>query len=169
MSRAHRASLVALLSAFWLSCGGGGGGPYLVGAHYYVWYPSNFRQGYLRAALRPAESPELGEYSSRSAAVAEAHIGAAVSHGIDFFSLDWWPNRPAQNAADRVGRGLADGHLRMVLVTSWNEWNEDTAIEPLAPAPPTANDVAGGALTQGYTYEGFGSTYINLVRVRLGG
>ena len=74
-------------------------GDYVVGAHYYVWYPANFAQGYLRAALSPPEVPALGEYDSRSAAVAERHIDLAASHGIDFFALDWWPDRPAQNEA----------------------------------------------------------------------
>jgi hypothetical protein len=94
---------------------------------------------------------------------------------VDHFAIPrrWSPDAPEGSffaeSIERVGRGLADGRLRMLLITSWNEWNEDTAIEPVAPAPPTANDVAGGALTQGYTYEGFGSTYVDLVRDRLGG
>lgn len=362
----------------------------MVGAHYYVWYPSNFAQGYLRADLRPAEAPALGEYNSRSPAVAEQQISLAASHGIDFFSLDWWPNRPSQNDAidagflrssnigqirfcifynssglvgrqtgdgilfdeatknrfvsdmvtiarryfghpsylrvdgrpvimlyitreihgllaqgmgemrqslaaegydpfvigdeifwavieanddpsaparaagdpqtsrirlfdaitaynlyegarqqdrgfgsasafvgdsaalyrryrdaggipivpgvipgfndrgtrldvdhfviprrwtadapegsffsesiERIARPLVDGHLRMILITSWNEWNEDTAIEPVAPAPPTSDDRSGRQLiTQGYTYEGFGTTYVDIVRDQLGG
>jgi glycoprotein endo-alpha-1,2-mannosidase len=389
-----RPLLYCALTLF-LACGGGGGGgggsggPYLVGAHYYVWYPSNFSQGYLRAALRPAEAPALGEYNSRNPAVAEEHISVAASRGIDFFSLDWWPNRPAQNDAidsgflrasnigrirfcifynsfglgdrpgsgilfdqatksrfvsdmvtiarryfghpsylridgrpvielyitremrglfpeamqemrvalgaegydpfvigdeifwgvievnedpgasaqvtgepqvsrirlfdaitaynlyegnrqqdrgfgstsafvgdsaalyrryreaggipivptvipgfndrgtrlsaghfaiprrwtaeaaegsffsesiERIAKPLVDGHLRMILITSWNEWNEDTAIEPVAPAPPTSDDRSGQQLfTQGYTYEGFGTTYVDIVAAQLGG
>jgi glycoprotein endo-alpha-1,2-mannosidase len=385
--------IVLVLAAGLHSCGGNGGGgsggPYLVGAHYYVWYPSNFAQGYLRSALRPAQTPALGEYSSSDPAVAERHIALAVAHGIDFFSVDWWPTRPAQNAAidagllrasnigqirfcifynsfglgerpgegivfdsgtvsrfvsdvvtiarryfahpsylridgrpvliiylsreirglfpqamsemrqalaaegsdpfvigdevywavieanddpeapgrvvgepqvsrarlfdaltaynlyaaerlqdhgygtdsafigdsgalyrnyadatgvplvpgvipgyndrgtrlsvdhfaiprrfaadraegsffaeqiERIGKPFADGGLRMILVTSWNEWNEDTAIEPVAPAPATADDRSGAQrITQGYTYEGYDSTYVDLVRERLGG
>ncbi|HUE39778.1 MAG TPA: hypothetical protein VMR29_09760, partial [Candidatus Binatia bacterium] len=91
---------VLLCSISVLAAGGSGDGVgYLVGAHYYVWYPDNFSAGYLRAALRPAQTPALGEYDSRDPSVAEKHIALAVSHGIDFFTLDWWPNRPAQNAA----------------------------------------------------------------------
>ncbi|MBI2963579.1 MAG: glycoside hydrolase family 99-like domain-containing protein [Deltaproteobacteria bacterium] len=397
LRRARRRILLCGALAVLLSCGGGGGGgggggsggPYLVGAHYYVWYPSNFSQGYLRAALRPAEAPALGEYDSRDPAVAGEHIALASSHGIDFFALDWWPNRPSQNDAidagflrasnlgqirfcifynsfglgdrpsegilfdaatrsrfvsdlvgiarryfdhpsylrvdgrpvielyitremrglfpqamqemrqalsaegydpfvigdeifwgvieanddpgaaarvtgepqlsrirlfdaitaynlyegarqqdrgfgsasafvgdsaalyrryrdaggvpivpvvipgfndrgtrlaadhfviprrwaadaaegsffsesiERIARPLVDAHLRMVLITSWNEWNEDTAIEPVAPAPPTSEDRSGQQLfTQGYTYEGFGTTYLDTVSERLGG
>ena len=79
--------------------GGGGGGPYLVGAHYYLWFPDVFvGRRYLRAQLRPAQEPMLGEYSSSSLAVAEQHIAWAASAGIDFFTLDWWPTVPARNA-----------------------------------------------------------------------
>jgi len=361
--------------------------PYLVGAHYYVWYPENFADGYLRAVLRPAQKPSLGEYDSRSASIAEQHIALAVSHGIDFFTLDWWPDRPTQNAAiesgflnasnigdirfcifyestelsdraaenglvfdeaikdrfvsdlmtiarryfghpsylriegrpalvlyvtrtmrglfpqamhamrramaaegydpfvigdeifwvvaeaedrsaatrvtpvpqisrirlfdaitaynlyleqrdrhrgygaesrfvadsvklyrryrkaaeipiipgvipgfndrgvrpafdhfviprrwtaeasegsffveaiERIAKPMADPKLHAILITSWNEWSEDTAIEPVSPSPPTADDVSGRQLfTQGYTYEGFGTTYLDIVRDHL--
>jgi glycoprotein endo-alpha-1,2-mannosidase len=53
--------------------------------------------------LAPAEAPASGEYSSRSAAIAADHISLAASHGIDFFSIDWWPNRPSQNDAIDAG------------------------------------------------------------------
>jgi glycoprotein endo-alpha-1,2-mannosidase len=99
---APRAAIwVVLLCALSLLVAGGDGSgrPYLVGAHYYVWYPANFAQGYLRALLTPPQVPAFGEYDSRSPAIAERHIALAASHGIDFFAIDWWPNRPAQNDA----------------------------------------------------------------------
>lgn len=385
-SRRGFVSIVLLCTLSALAPGGDEG--YLVGAHYYVWYPSNFRQGYLRGVLRPAQVPALGEYDSRSPAVAERHIALAAAHGIDFFTLDWWPNRPKQNEAidsgflraanidrirfcmfyesadlgdvrkgsgivfdeatkdrfvseittlarryfrhpsylrtdgrpvivlyitremrgllpramremreslaaeghdpfvigdeifwavtepdddpraearfsaepqpsrirlfdgitaynlyeparerqrgygakskfvadavklyrryreaggvpivpgvmpgfndragrlrenhfaiprrwapeapegsffaesiERIAKPLADRKLQMVLITSWNEWNEDTAIEPVELAPPTADDASGRQLfTEGYPYEGFGSTYVEIVRDRL--
>ena len=109
---------VLLCSISVFAAGGSGDGVgYLVGAHYYVWYPDNFAAGYLRAALRPAQIPVLGEYDSRDAAVAEKHIALAVSHGIDFFTLDWWPNRPAQNAAIDSGflRAANLGEIRFCI------------------------------------------------------
>ncbi len=386
-SRPALVSLLLLALSFFAAGGMGNGVPYLVGAHYYVWFPENFADGYLRGVLRPAQSPALGEYDSRDPSVAERHIALAASHGIDFFTLDWWPNRPAQNAAidsgflraaniadirfcifyesidlgegvtqngivfdastkdrfvsdlmtiarnyfrhpsylkidgrpvlvlyatrqmrglfpqamhemrgamasegydpfvigdeifwvvvdaedsgaalrvtgnpqisrirlfdaitaynlyvkerekhrgygsasrfvrdsvklyrryrnavgipiipgvipgfndravrpeadhfviprrwtaearegsffaeviERIGKAMADPKLHAILITSWNEWNEDTAIEPVAPAPPTTRDVSGeGLYTQGYAYEGFGSTYLEVVRDRL--
>ena len=63
---------------------------------------------------------------------------------------------------------LFRSRLRTILITSWNEWNEDTAIEPVATSPPTADDVSGRRLfTQGYAYEGFGTTYVDIVSDRL--
>lgn len=393
-----RTIVSALLSAIvvaMLACGGGGGegggpdGPFLVGAHYYVWYPSNFEQGFLRNVLDPRQEPALGRYDSRSPAVAEQHIAWAASAGIDFFTLDWWPDRSFQNdaigagflqasnvdqmrfcifyntfglgyseagggivfdeatknrfvsnmvtiarryyghpsylrvdgrpviilyitrtirglfpqamsemrealraegydpfvigdeifwlvveanddpnapakvtdqpqvsrirlfdaitsynlydssrlqdrgygsasaflsdaaglyrryrsaggvpivpgiipgyndrgtrpdsdhyaiprvwavgapegsffaeAIERIAKPLADRRLQMVTITSWNEWNEDTAIEPVSAAPPTTSDRGGQFYTQGYPYEGFGTTYLDILREKLGG
>ncbi len=104
------AALFLLLAA--CQTGGGGSEPtpvrpsepailsdILVGAHYYLWFPSRFRGGnYLRAWLRPAQKPLLGEYSSSSPAVAEQHIKWASESGIDFFTLDWRPSDHAGNA-----------------------------------------------------------------------
>ena len=89
-------------------CGGGsapssqpgvGAGDYLIGAHYYSWFPSNFDQGYVRNRLVPAQEPWLGEYDSASPAVVEQHIRWASQHGIDFFAHDWWPIRPQDRGA----------------------------------------------------------------------
>ena len=92
---------VCLLALALFGCGGGsrssstgiGDGDYLIGAHYYIWYPSNFDQGYVRDELTPPQQPLLGEYDSQSPAVVEQHIRWASQHGIDFFALDWWPIR----------------------------------------------------------------------------
>lgn len=73
--------------------------PLLVGAHYYLWFPAQFEGGrYLRARLRPAQRPRLGEYSSSSRATVEQHIAWASSFGVDFFTLDYWPSAPQHNA-----------------------------------------------------------------------
>lgn len=74
----------------------------LLGAHYYAWYPENLRQGFLREKLSPPQNFLLGTYDSGDARVAMSHIEWARSHGIDFFTIDWWPR-----AADR--RANIDG------------------------------------------------------------
>ena len=57
------------------------------------------------------------------------------------------------------------GH--MILVTSWNEWHEDTQIEPVKYAPPTNIDdsPSGSDYTNGFYYEGYGMRYLDILRV----
>ena len=64
---------------------------YLVGAHYYIWYPSKFREGYLREHLRPRQTFPGGEYQSTDTKVIARHIAWCSEYGIDFLSIDWWP------------------------------------------------------------------------------
>jgi hypothetical protein len=64
---------------------------YLVGAHYYIWYPSNFHMGYLRERLRPRQTFPGGEYQSTDTKVIARHIAWCSEYGIDFLSIDWWP------------------------------------------------------------------------------
>ncbi|MFH1038966.1 MAG: glycoside hydrolase family 99-like domain-containing protein [PVC group bacterium] len=70
---------------------------------------------------------------------------------------------------DRLGLPYVDPEVPLIMITSWNEWNEDTAIEPLAPAPPTARDISesGAFYTGGYPYAGFGETYLRIIRDRV--
>ncbi len=65
-----------------------------------------------------------------------------------------------------IGKKHADENLKMFFITSWNEWNEDTAIEPLQVSLPTNRDQSpdGRAYTQGYDYAGFGMTYLETLR-----
>ncbi|HDL65009.1 MAG TPA: hypothetical protein ENH12_06425 [Proteobacteria bacterium] len=67
---------------------------------------------------------------------------------------------------ERLGVAYIDRKIPIMMITSWNEWNEDTAIEPLAPAPPTTHDHSGSGtrFTQGYSYSGFGETYLGIIR-----
>jgi glycoprotein endo-alpha-1,2-mannosidase len=76
---------------------------YLVGAYYYLWYPRNFSQGWLRAKLVPPQEPELGVYSSRDPKVAEQHIAWCSRYGLDFLALSWWPSQPERNKASYQG------------------------------------------------------------------
>lgn len=66
----------------------------------------------------------------------------------------------------RLGWPFLDPRLNMLMLTSFNEWNEDTSIEPLTPAPPTDRDASqsGHAYTQGYAYQGYGERFLEIVR-----
>jgi len=51
----------------------------------------------------------------------------------------------------------------IMMVTSFNEWHEDTQIEPTGIAGPTTRDSSGGTLTQGVTYPGYGDRYLEIL------
>lgn len=71
---------------------------HLVGAYYYLWYPENFDQGFLRAKLIPPQKPALGKYFSLYPKKVARHIDWAADHGIDFFAVSYWPDRPRLNS-----------------------------------------------------------------------
>lgn len=65
-------------------------------------------------------------------------------------------------------RPFVDPELRMMLINSWNRWQFDTQIEPVAPAPGTSVDDSGvGRYTEGYVYEGDGFAPLAVVRALL--
>ncbi|VAX16902.1 hypothetical protein MNBD_NITROSPINAE01-1751 [hydrothermal vent metagenome] len=88
---------ILLFFSFWAKSPDLFNNGYSVGAIYYTWYPKNFKQGYLRARIKPAQTPVLGIYDSMDTSVAERHIAWASRYGIDFFSIGWWPWRDEQN------------------------------------------------------------------------
>ena len=51
------------------------------------------------------------------------------------------------------------------MITSWDDWNEDTGIEPIGGTPTDVDDSPSGkAYTQGYTYGGEGRTALTVLR-----
>jgi hypothetical protein len=70
---------------------------------------------------------------------------------------------------DKHAFQFLDHRLNLMFITSWNEWNEDTGIEPLTPAPATREDQSPSrsAYTQGYAYTGHGTAYLEVVRSKV--
>jgi glycoprotein endo-alpha-1,2-mannosidase len=67
---------------------------YLIGAYYYLWYPGNWREGYINGQLLPRQLPVLGQYDSSDLKTIEQHIAWSSQYGIDFWAISWWPNHP---------------------------------------------------------------------------
>jgi hypothetical protein len=65
-----------------------------------------------------------------------------------------------------LDRAKLTADMNMIMVTSWNEWHEDTQIEPTISAPPTNVDDSNTTqnYTQGLYYNGYGMLYLNILR-----
>ncbi|GEM_PF-4242091 len=54
-------------------------------------------------------------------------------------------------------------------ICSWNEWWEDSEIEPTVVSPPTSKDgTTDNAYSKGYLYEGYGATLLKSILARAG-
>jgi hypothetical protein len=99
-------------------------------------------------------------------------LGLASRAGHRPIPRQWEPGAPEGSFLarflDDVAIPAVDPRLPMILVTSWNEWNEDTSIEPISPAPPTATDdsPSGRDLTGGAGYAGYGTAYLDVIAAR---
>ncbi len=81
----------------------------------------------------------------------------------------WTAGAGPASTLDHLFRCVAlpeiDPTLPMVMVTSWNDWNEDTGIEPIGGTPTDVDDSpSGDAYTQGYTYGGEGRSAMETLR-----
>ena len=94
----------------------------------------------------------------------------------DLISSHWPCSRKLNNESNEFGSlftGMIDRlvpGVEMIMINSWNEWHEDTQIEPTTVAAPTNLDDGlttsyyAGWYTEGVYHEGYGMRYLDILR-----
>jgi glycoprotein endo-alpha-1,2-mannosidase len=104
----------------------------------------------------PAVSPGFNDKGVRDG---HEPLSRKLTGEAEFGSLFTELLRGAKPLADTSSRNL-------IMITSWNEWHEDTQIEPVMNADSTNRDVSssGYDYTTGLEYQGYDSLYLNILR-----
>jgi glycoprotein endo-alpha-1,2-mannosidase len=69
-----------------------------------------------------------------------------------------------------LSMGIQEGDTAVgTAICSWNEWWEDSEIEPTVVSPPSSKDgTTDFAYSKGYAYEGYGPTLLKMILARAG-
>ncbi len=82
---------------------------------------------------------------------------------------EWLPGDGTASTLDNLFRKVAlptvDARAPIIFVTAWNEWNEDSGVEPVPGVATSTDDSPTGTdYTQGYTYGGEGDSALKVLR-----
>ena len=144
--------------------GGSGNSPYVSSATVELWDTRNDRWQGIADSLGidfiPAVSPGFNDTAVRT-----GHL--PISRKIDDESSEFGSLFEAQLAGAKDNTDADIG--RAVMVTSWNEWHEDTQIEPVSGGAVTNVDdsASGDYFTHDIYYEAYGTRYLDILRDQL--
>ena len=107
-------------------------------------------------AFIPATAPGFNDTGVRDG---HTPLSRKLTENAEFGSL-------FQAMVDKAVTLTDDETNNLFMVTSWNEWHEDTQIEPVAAAAATSidNSVSQDAYTAGMEYEGYGTRYLDILK-----
>jgi hypothetical protein len=117
-------------------------------------------QQYRALAPRIETFPTISPgYNDRGVRLEEDHI--ALDRALSGYDKGSLFKLHLENLIQRSGARHPNGNLTgMCVINSWNEWHEETTIEPCV---GPAIGVGPQELTQGVQYEPYGTKYVNLV------
>ena len=143
--------------------GGGGNSPYVSSANLGQWDARNASWQAIAESLDidfiPGVSPAYND-----TAVRDGH--APISRKLDNQSNEFGSLFEGQliRAIDNTDSDIGNA----LMVNSWNEWHEDTQIEPISGGAVTNVDdsESGNHYTQDVQYEAYGTRYLDILRAQ---
>ena len=95
--------------------------------------------------------------------------GARPTEGHGAIPRQWAPADSGASFLQHmfdVALPIIDTRAPMVMITTWNEWNEDTGVEPVTSTAATTRDDSpqGSFYTQGYRYGGPATPDLDVIR-----
>ncbi len=108
----------------------------------------------------PSCAPGFNDRAIRRTCADNPAFPRKVAAGDDFTSL-------FRETFARTALTSVDAQAPLVAITSFNEWHEDTQIEPTggtAPATSTDTSASGSQYTQGFEYDDYGTAHLELIR-----
>jgi glycoprotein endo-alpha-1,2-mannosidase len=149
----------------------GGNSPSLGPAQDFVGYPG-------KTTIAADERGLMNKYSA--ATNAKVPVIPDITPGFNDRGVRLSTNHPAQPREWLPGAGTAstldnlftkvavptlDARAPIIFVTAWNEWNEDSGVEPVPGVATTKDDSpTGRQYTQGYPYGGEGDSALKVLR-----
>ena len=124
-------------------------------------------QRYLLTVYRDATGGRVPVVPDVSPGFNDRGYRLATNHPAE--PRQWLPGAAPTSTLDHLFRCVAipelDPALPLMMVTSWDDWNEDTGVEPIGGTPTRVDDSpSGDVYTQGYTYGGEGQATLRTLR-----